>query len=99
MATLTAWTVAKRVNRALAKQGRIIRRARGVRVAELGEWYMVEISTNTILERDVDLAALGESLGVFGGARPTIARDVESLAQDATGRHDSVRHVPPNEIS
>ena len=56
----------QRINRALAKEGEVLKKLRGVRYrADFGTYYIVNISRNCLETTDVDPVALGQELGVL----------------------------------
>jgi hypothetical protein len=54
-----------RVNRVLAKNDQVIRKARPAHTVELGQYYGQSVQTGLILEKDVDLQVLARELGVL----------------------------------
>lgn len=55
-----------RINRHLKKDGEWLRASRGERaLQDLGEYYVIDISRNFVLHKDVDLEDLGRELGVL----------------------------------
>jgi len=55
----------QRINRALRSNLRGVRKARGDRWPELGEYYLMDFNRNTILRMKVDLEQLGRELEVL----------------------------------
>jgi hypothetical protein len=63
---ITERALIQRINRALAKEGQILRAARGERSrAELGDYYIVDLSRNTVEAQHCDPIKLGKELGVL----------------------------------
>ena len=63
---VTRRALIQRANRALAKEGRLLRAYRGGRPdAWLGELFIVDTSRNIPVEGDVDLEKLAKELGVL----------------------------------
>lgn len=63
---VTENAVAKRISRALAKDGEVLRKTRGERARlDLGDYYVLNASRNYPTSTDVDLEALGRELGVL----------------------------------
>jgi hypothetical protein len=55
-----------RINRALAKQDEVLKKARGGRaIQDLGEWYVANFNRNYLVSKDVDPESLGRELGVL----------------------------------
>lgn len=56
-----------RVSRVLAKQDRILRKCKPTAHAfhELGEYYLVDLNRNVIVQKHVDLEALARKLGAL----------------------------------
>lgn len=58
----------QRIKRRLAKEGEVLLASRSERSRQdVGDFYVVDASLNTVIERGVDLAALGRELGVLAG--------------------------------
>ncbi|HEV2085845.1 MAG TPA: hypothetical protein VGR09_12255 [Gemmatimonadales bacterium] len=66
MATIAVTTraLAQRVNRALRKEGKLLKGRRG-RGAPKGRYYIVSIGRNVVVSPSVELEALGRKLGVL----------------------------------
>ena len=63
---VTERALVQRLNRCLAREDRVLRKCRpGPDYAELGDWYCVDLSSNTIASKDVDLEEWGRELGVL----------------------------------
>lgn len=79
---VTQSALIKRINRKLAKKwrfGEVLRKSRGARANfELGDYYVVDIETDGLVARDVDLDELGRNLKVL--------RDGELLADQRDDR-------------
>ena len=58
--------VVQRVNRALSKEDQTLKASRGLRaMSDLGSYYIVSLSRNAILRKDVDVEKVGRQLGVL----------------------------------
>lgn len=58
--------LSQRINRKLADNGRFLKAARGEKARqELGEYFVIDISLNSLVEKDVDLETLGRELEVL----------------------------------
>jgi hypothetical protein len=56
----------QRINRALAKDDQIVKKTRPSKYFnELGDFYRLDTQVNGIIEKDVDLEALGRKLSVL----------------------------------
>jgi hypothetical protein len=56
----------QRINRALKDDGEMLKAARSSRVAEdIGEHFLIHLSRNVVLQKHVDVEALGRELGVL----------------------------------
>lgn len=68
MKTITENALVKRINRKLAHEGQQLRKTRPDSKArhELGEFYIVDLSTNRLECDDVSLGDLGYSLRILG---------------------------------
>ncbi len=59
-----AWTIIN--NRSLAEDGEVLKTARGARaLQDLGEYYVLDLSSNGVLRKDVDLEEFGRNLGAL----------------------------------
>lgn len=56
-----------RIRRVLARHGQTLRRCRvdAMDFCNLGTYYTVDISLNCIVQKDVDIVALGRELGIL----------------------------------
>lgn len=56
----------QRINRALAKDGETLRKARSAQTAaSVGEYFILDTTKNSVARTDVDLVALGRKLKVL----------------------------------
>ena len=61
---VTGRALIQRINRALVEEGRMLRKTRGSRaLQDLGEYYVLNVDRNWVIETDVDLEAFGRKLG------------------------------------
>jgi hypothetical protein len=62
----TIGALEQRIRRALKRKGETLRRTRGERQEiDLGNYYVVDIQRNIIMQHHCNLEALGRELGVF----------------------------------
>lgn len=54
-----------RVDRALRKEGKSLRRARGAAALELGEYFVLDTSQGFVAEKGVDVEALARKLDLL----------------------------------
>ncbi len=55
-----------RLNRHLKKDGECLRTSRGERARQdLGDYFVIDVSKNHVINKDVDLEDLGRELGVL----------------------------------
>jgi len=65
-AQITTRALIQRINRALAKDGAVLKKARGMQMfASVGEYFIVNITGNYISQQRVDPEKLGRELGIF----------------------------------
>jgi len=72
-APVTERALMQRLNRALAKEGRLLRTQRSVdyrgrrlyRSPELGRFFVVDVNRSIVVDKKVDLEELGRELGVL----------------------------------
>jgi hypothetical protein len=63
---VTKRALVQRINRALKEQDEVLRTARGAKaLADLGEFYVVDVKINGIVGKHVDIEALGRKLKVL----------------------------------
>jgi hypothetical protein len=63
---LSPRAVIQRINRALLKQGEVLRASRGWRAQmDVGHYFLVDIDKNFIVRKDVDLERMAKELGVL----------------------------------
>jgi hypothetical protein len=56
----------QRINRKLAKDERLLKRSRGARtVQNLGDYYLIDVNRNLVVDHQVDPEALARELGVI----------------------------------
>lgn len=66
----------QRINRVLANQGRKLKALRGDRGWDtLGNLYVVELATNSVVKTKVNLEELGRELGVMKGYEELVFED------------------------
>jgi len=64
--TVTKRAIMQRINRALAKQGELLRANRSSSYQhDLGHYYVIDLRLNAVVGKDVDLTELGKELGVL----------------------------------
>ena len=64
MVAVTARALTQRINRALGEEGRMLRKTRGSRaLQDLGEYYVLNVDRNWVIQTDVDLEGFGRELG------------------------------------
>ena len=57
---------AQRINRALSKESKQLRAARGERVRQdFGDYYVVDLARNVVVAKDCDLEEIGRKLGAI----------------------------------
>jgi hypothetical protein len=75
---VTESALIQRINRKLAPE-QVLKVARGSRaLQDLGQFYVLDVSGNFVVDKDVDVTALGRKLGVL--------RPFEKLAEKDDGR-------------
>ena len=63
---VTARALIQRINRKLAEEGEVLKAARGAKVEQqLGTYYTLDMRTNAVVAKDVDLERLGRELGAL----------------------------------
>jgi len=63
---VTKRALVQRINRALAKEGAMTKAARGAaQSSALGDFYVVDVTKNAVITKDVDIEAYGRELGVL----------------------------------
>ena len=63
---VTARALIQRINRALADNGEILKAPRGAQaLQELGDYYILDTKRNCVTRKDVDIEAVGRTLGVL----------------------------------
>lgn len=63
---VTTRALVQRINRALAADDEVLKAARGAQaLQDLGEHYILDIKRNVVTRKDVDIEAVGRSLGVL----------------------------------
>jgi len=56
----------QRISRKLAKDERLLKRSRGARtVQNLGDYYLIDVNRNLVVDHQVDPEALARELGVI----------------------------------
>lgn len=60
------WALIRRINRVLDKELKVLRKSRGDRWwSDLGDYYIVDYSSNFLVRAHIDLDDLGSELGVL----------------------------------
>jgi hypothetical protein len=63
---ITTRALLQRINRVLAKNNRTLRATRGAQMrSDAGDFFVLDLSRNEILTKDVDPQVLGRELGVL----------------------------------
>lgn len=63
---ITARALLQRINRVLAKNSRTLRATRGAQMRkDAGDFFILDLSRNEVLIKDVDPQVLGRELGVL----------------------------------
>lgn len=63
---ITTSALVKRINRRLARVGQRLRTTRGIQMLlDVGEYYVIDVSGNFIVEKFVDIEQLAQRLGVL----------------------------------
>jgi hypothetical protein len=63
---VTTRALIQRINRRLAKDERLLRTARSLRVEQsVGRYFVVDLARNSIVQQRVELETLGRELGVL----------------------------------
>ena len=62
---VTERALVQRINRKLAKDQEVVKKARGAATRDLGDYYRLDAFRNAVMESNVDLEALGRKLGVL----------------------------------
>jgi hypothetical protein len=66
MVPVTTRALLQRINRVLAKQHKVLKKARGARAPQdLGEWFYLDANRNVVLATHVDVEAFGRELEVL----------------------------------
>lgn len=56
----------QRINRALSKEGEVLKASRGERARQdLGDYYIVTLSGRAVLQKDIDIEKLARKLGTL----------------------------------
>jgi hypothetical protein len=72
---VTIRALLQRINRSLAKNDQILKATRGTQMRrDAGEFFILDLSRNEVLTKDVDPQVLGRELGVL--------KDYEHLTRD-----------------
>jgi hypothetical protein len=76
LAPVSGRALRQRVNRALERDGNRLVAARGARaIQELGDLFIVDLDSNGIVEKDVDLEATARELGVLRDWEALVSKD------------------------
>jgi hypothetical protein len=60
--------VMQRINRELASQGKVLKKSRGERARQdFGDYYIIDVNRNFLVESHCDLEELGRKLAVLRG--------------------------------
>ena len=63
---VTRRALLQRINRALKKDGEMLKATRGERARQdLGDYYIIDLNLNAVLHKDVDLESCGRDLKVL----------------------------------
>jgi hypothetical protein len=63
---MTKRSLIQRINRALAKEGEVLRKTRGMQMfLSVGEYYATDCRYNVVTRSRIDLEELGRKLGVL----------------------------------
>jgi hypothetical protein len=63
---ITTRALVQRINRALGKRDEVLKITRGERArSDLGDFYVLDVSMNAVVSKDVDPEELGRKLGVL----------------------------------
>jgi hypothetical protein len=63
---ITTRALLQRINRALFKSGKVLKATRGSHMRrDAGDFFILDLSRNKVLTKDVDLQVLGRELGVL----------------------------------
>lgn len=63
---VTKAALMQRLQRALAKEGQVLKVTRGARaIVDLGRHYVIDVRRNVVIDKNVDLEALSRDLGVL----------------------------------
>lgn len=62
---VTRRALTQRINRALKKDARMLKTPRGEARNELGNYYVLDLNRNRVVEKHVDVEAMGRALGVL----------------------------------
>jgi hypothetical protein len=63
---VTMRALLQRLNRKLASQGELLKKARSARAsAEVGDYYVIHVNKNVLMRKHVDPETLGRKLGVL----------------------------------
>ncbi len=55
----------QRINRKLADEGQLVKKARERVATTLGDYFVVDLTSNAVMDQDVDLEKLGRELKVL----------------------------------
>jgi hypothetical protein len=73
---VTTRALTQRINRKLRDDDRMVKPSRGERArADLGDFYVLDFKKNAVLQKNIDLGALGRELGAL---QPFERWDVEA---------------------
>ena len=63
---MTKGALIQRVSRALAKEGEILKKSRGMQMfLNVGEYYAIDLQYNAVSRKNINLEDLGRELGVL----------------------------------
>jgi hypothetical protein len=62
---VTERALLQRINRKLRDKRQALKSPRGRQYRELGNYYLLDLSRNSVIERDTDIEKLGRKLGVL----------------------------------
>lgn len=79
MVPVTTRALVQRINRVLAKQGEVLKKARGAHAPQdLGEWFYLDTKNNVVRRKHVDVEEFGRELEVL--------KPFENLVDDDGGK-------------
>jgi hypothetical protein len=106
---ITRRALLQRINRKLVKEGEVLRAARSERSRQsVGDFYLVDLSKNAVLDKDVDPVEKGRELGVLAGYEKVVDADgmrhcaaltiPKSVPAGRVLVHNHIRHAPDTPV-